>query len=379
MNKKILPALGLLLLLAGILSGCSSSSIRATNWTDLTVDNGVVYAADLQHVVALNAETGEQIWIYPRDGESLREIFYNVALFDGTVLAVSFEPGGGLPPRPPNGVLRALSAADGQTVWADRVARSGDFAAAGAASDGLLVIGNSNGQVYAFRTQTGAEAWSFTTGGRVWASPLILDSAVYVASLDHKLYAIDLQTGQQRWVFQADGAILAPPLALDGRLYIGAFDNRVYALHQEDGTPAWPAPFEGEGWFWAQPSTDGTTIYAVDVNGVVYALDAESGAPRWEVPARLEEPVRLKPLLSADNSFLLVGSDLGTLFALDAADGHLLWSIQGGGKQGQLASLVIHDDVVYLTRLYSEHSVEALRVSREGGETLWQYPPVQSE
>lgn len=378
MKKKILPALGLLLFLAGILSGCSGN-IRATNWTDLTVGDGVVYAADLQHVVALNAETGEPVWVYPREGESLREIFYSVTLFDGTVLAVSYEPGGGLPPRPSNGVLRALSAAEGQTVWADRVARSGDFAAAGAAGDGLLVIGNSNGEVYAFRTQTGAQVWSFSTGGRVWSSPLILDGVVYVASLDHKLYALDLQTGQQLWTFQADGAILAPPLPLDGRLYIGAFDNRVYALDQEDGTPVWPAPFEGEGWFWAQPSTDGATIYAADVNGVVYALDAGSGAPRWEVPARLEEPVRLKPLLSADNSFLLVGGDLGTLFALDAADGRLLWSIRGGGRQGQLASMAIQGDVVYVTRLYSEHSIEALRVSREGGETLWQYPPAQSE
>ena len=373
MKNKVWPgyiSILVLLLVGGLLSGCSSSA-RPTNWTNLVVSDGIVYAADMQQVVALDAESGDELWIFP-PGDDGGGPFYTVSLQDGEAIYVTSleRAGGGLFAKPPHGAIRALALEDRRPLWPTPITRSGEFAAAGAIADGLLVIGNGDGNVYAFTLESGGEAWSYTTGGRVWATPLILSDTVYIASLDHSLYALELETGREVWQFEADGAMAARPLPLHGILYIGAFDNRVYALEQETGAKVWH--FQGENWFWGTPATDGTLIYVVDVSGDVYALDSETGSEVWS--AAVNEPVHVEPVLSQDGDLILVAGDSGTLYGLDASDGFMVWSQPGSG---QLGSLAVVDQVVYVTRINAQERVQAFYV--DNGRPLWVYPQPEAE
>jgi PQQ-like domain len=46
--------------------------------------------------------------------------------------------------------------------------------------------------VYALDANTGAELWSYTTGGAVYSSPAVANGMVYIGSDDGKLYCFGL-------------------------------------------------------------------------------------------------------------------------------------------------------------------------------------------
>ncbi len=365
MRWKWSPALFLLLLVA-LLSGCSGG-VRPTNWTTLAVDEEIVYVADLENVRALDVDSGAERWHYP---EERGGPFYTVTLAPGeAVFVTSLERRGGGLFAQPQGVLRALSVDGGRVLWEFTEAK-GEYVAPGRVADGVLVIGNSDGNVYALDVQDGSPVWAepFHTEGRVWSTPLILSDTVYIASLDHNLYALDLQTGRERWRFTAEGAMVGPPLAYGDRLYIGAFDGRLYAIRQADGSLAWSTSFDGEYWIWGTPATDGERVFAADVMGDVYAVDIETGARMWM--RTLEEPIRLGVALDSEGQYLLVAGNAGTLYALDPSTGDLLWS---KSETGQIGSMVVRGDRVYVSRIYGEEHVQAFLVTN--GRLQWAFSP----
>ncbi|MGB9777109.1 MAG: PQQ-binding-like beta-propeller repeat protein [Anaerolineae bacterium] len=358
-------ALPVVLLLAGCAGG-----VHATTWTTLTLHDGTLYAADLEQVRALDAETGQEIWAFP-PAPDLRQYgpFYTVTLLnDELLLVTSYERTGGSVFARSQGVLRALSLNGGRPAWPQPLTAGGEFVAPGAAEDGIFVIGNSDGNVYSLRIEDGTLVWQFPTRGRVWATPLIMSDTVYVASLDHHLYALDLQTGALRWQFRAGGAMADRPLILQDMLYIGSFDHQLYALRPADGTEVWR--FTGANWFWGTPAGGDGRLYAADVDGNVYALDAATGREIWR--SRVAGTVRLGPALSPDGKRLLVASENGTLFGLDTADGFVLWQQAG---QGQLGSMAIGGEKVYVTRINAPQRVQAFYV--ENGRPVWSYPAQQ--
>ena len=48
--------------------------------------------------------------------------------------------------------------------------------------------------------------WKFSTNGRIYSSPLILDNSIFFGSGDSTFYALNKQTGKEQWRFKADGS-----------------------------------------------------------------------------------------------------------------------------------------------------------------------------
>jgi outer membrane protein assembly factor BamB len=247
----------------------------------------------------------------------------------------------------------------------------------GALGDGVFVIGNSDGNVYALDTESGTLRWTFETDHHVWATPLIVSDTVYVGSMDRHLYALDLNTGEAEWAFQRKGAFASTPALKDGTLYIGAFNDAFYAIDAADGTERWH--FEGEDWFWGSPVIYGGIVYAVDVKGRVYAFDAETGEERLLRSLVTDQgqavPVRAGPSISEDGSQLFVSAESGTLYALDASDGFVNWSRAAEG-QG-LSRPVVSDSLVHQSLILGNPRIRALQV--EEGREAWAFPPPEEE
>lgn len=370
--KKSVVLSFLFLLAAVTLSGCRGRS-RTETWTGLVVSDGVVYAADVDQVRAFDADSGASLWNFPGESGEYGS-FYQIAFQPGEMLFVtSQEQGGGGLFAQPQGMLRAISIDGDRVVWEFTDTRD-QYAAHGAVANGILVIGNGDGNVYGINTEDGSAAWTFETGDRVWAPPLILSDTVYIASMDHHLYALDLATGAEVWgePFEADGAMTAQPLDLGDRLCIGAFDSVLYTLDREDGSVDWR--FEGENWFWGTPASDGETVYAVDVDGVVYAVDAESGSEEWR--ETLVEVTRAGPVLGPDEEMLLVGTNAGSIYGLDTEDGEVLWVEEG---EGYLGSMIVIEDTLYVSRIYGDQHVQAYRIDEDGLDSTWVYPEPEAE
>lgn len=351
-------------------SGCAGG-VHATSWTGVTVSSDRLYLSDLTQVKVLNSGDAGIVWSFPADPrKDPRGVFYVTPLVDEKrVIVASDVPPTGMFSRYKH-VLWALDRENGALLWSFDGA-GGPYVENGALSDGLCVVGNSDGKVYALDVDSGALRWSFSTGHRVWASPLIISDTVYIGSMDRRLYALSLSDGKERWSFRAGGAFAATPALWNDTLYIGAFDDRFYAIDARAGGERWN--FAGENWFWGTPVVSAGIVYATDVNGNVYALDAESGAKKWK--RALGVPVRAGPAISGDGSLLFVGGRDGVLYALSTTDGVVLWSQKGEGQI--LSTPVVSGSVVYALWLYGPYRLRAFHM--DNGREIWAYPPAQEK
>jgi outer membrane protein assembly factor BamB len=148
-------------------------------------------------------------------------------------------------------------------------------------SEGKVVaVGSENGKVYAYDAATGEEVWQFTTGGKVWSTPIIRDGTVYFGSHDKNIYAVSLATGEQKWAYRTGGSVVGRPLLFRSLVIVGSFDRKLYAIEASSGIKRWSV--SGGNWFWAGPVSDGTTIFAGSMDGNVYGIGPNSlnpGAP----------------------------------------------------------------------------------------------------
>jgi outer membrane protein assembly factor BamB len=348
----------------------------------MTLNDGKIYVADLQQIQVLGTD-GELVQsIAPKDSDgnnTAGSIYVAPAIGEDYLIVAGQTPAGGFFSAATNPVVK-LDIKTGEIIWRFAEAK-GQYIESGAISGDTFVIGNSDGNVYALDVDTGDPKWTFETGHRVWATPLIEGDTVYIGSMDRNLYALSLSDGEVLWKFSAKGAFASTPVLQDGILYIGTFGNRVYAIDADDGTEIWRFPPEkpGENWFWGSPAIDGDAIYAVDVKGTVYKLNAETGEEVWhsKLTAKKNEkdaPVRGGPALTEDGNTLLISSQNGSLYALDTADGSQRWSAESDGKG--YVTPVVDGDVVYETQIHGSYGVRALELL-DGGERyseLWVYP-----
>ena len=92
-------------------------------------------------------------------------------------------------------------------------------------------------------------AWSFTTGGFIAASPTVVGGVVYVGSWDGYMYAIDAQTHAQKWKSPFLGqttpdcagatGITSTATVDNGVVYVGGGGQYWYALNASTGSILW--------------------------------------------------------------------------------------------------------------------------------------------
>ncbi|MGC9348776.1 MAG: PQQ-binding-like beta-propeller repeat protein, partial [Anaerolineae bacterium] len=352
-----------------LLAGCGRG-LRHESWPGLMVTDNTIYAANLEQVQALNAETGKVYWSYPFDEERELRPFYSTPVIaperdlllvagfaDQTVYALAL---GSTPAERPDEAWRFAEA-------------GGQYVGSGTVAGGLFIIGNGDGSVYALNLEDGSEVWQFATNDRVWATPTVVDDTVYVASLDHHLYALDLETGAEKWQIETSGSISATPLYADGDLWIGDFASTLYRVDLETQDVVWT--HKAQDWLWSTPLLDDNVLYFADVGGGLYALDVETQTLLWESPALIDDTIHGQPALNADGSLLFVaGYEKGGVYAVDTSTG----SLQEGWAEtlenpGRLPGDLVSDE----DRLYAMPILVAERIQAydlQTGEVIWSIP-----
>lgn len=377
----ITGTLGILLL---ALTGCMGSGLRHESWPGLTVADGILYAANLERVQAIDAETGKLYWSYPEEGDKNVRPFYSTPVLapdagpNGLLLIAGFKDRviyalqlGETPTERPD-VAWTFPALDGKTPGA-----AGQYVGSGVVAGDLFLIGNGDGKVYALNLADGALKWTFTTKDRVWATPVVKDDVVYIAALDHHLYAVDLTTGQELWRFEAQGALAATPVFVGDTLWIGDFAKTLYQIDLETHTAAWT--YTTADWIWATPVVSDTILYLADVGGHVYALNTESRTMLWKNPAQIGDGVRSRPVLNpAGDRLFIAGYERGGIHVLNTENGARMSWGEELPNPGQLPGDLVTDG----TWLYTMPILvrERLRVfDLENGTVAWTYPPEESK
>ncbi|MDD9369325.1 MAG: PQQ-binding-like beta-propeller repeat protein [Acidimicrobiales bacterium] len=343
--------------------------ILGVTGTPAVVD-GVVYIGDWTgHLRALDAETGDQVWIHDLGGGYVGG---SVAVDDTQVVVGTFDAR-----------LVSLDRASGEPLWEASVDDHPKAVVFGSPVlvDGMVVVGVGSfevfapgdpptfrGSVVALDAATGEEVWRFWLtrgdategpGVSIWSSPAVDTErgVLYVGTgqayalpapaRSDALLALDLRTGEEVWTTQftsGDAWTITDPSGLDadvgaapnlfeadGTDAVGVGDKAgaYRALDRDTGDILWERQLtEGgaQGGVMASAAVADSTVYVASNDGgrdaVLAALDADTGEERWrsDVGAHVTGPVTWA------NGVLYLADDSGRIAAYDADGGAQLWA-----------------------------------------------------
>ena len=208
--------------------------------------------------------------------------------------------------------------------------------------DGIMYLTEPPSTVAALDARTGRRIWRWNANvptetlnigfPRVNRGVAVLDSTVYVGTLDARLVALDAESGVERWsTVVADNSIgfsmTGAPLAIDGKIIVGVAGAEagirgfLDAYDAATGERLWrtytvPAPgepgsdtWEGDAWEHGGGSTWLTGSYDPELNLIYWGTG--NPAPDWNGDVR-----------PGDNLFTCA------LIALDADTGEMRWHFQ---------------------------------------------------
>ncbi|AOP45298.1 PQQ-binding-like beta-propeller repeat protein [Streptomyces lydicus] len=233
--------------------------------------------------------------------------------------------------------LYALDAEDGTERW--RLSTDG-WVYALRADRGTVVTSTRGGGVQAWEAATGELLWE-TVGAQTdfetaEAGPVVHEGTVFVWA-EARLKALEARTGAERWSYPVGDAAACGgvPMRLlpasDGVVYVVA-GTRVLAIDIARGDVRWhfeaPAVFLSPPAFAPGPAVTGGGLYLADYLGTVYALDTADGRDRWRIATEARQST--EPVLVAHGAVHL-GSGKA-LYTLDAVTGTPRWRFQAGAE-----------------------------------------------
>ncbi|MFE6779828.1 PQQ-binding-like beta-propeller repeat protein, partial [Streptomyces sp. NPDC057676] len=319
-------------------------------WGTPTVAGDLLYVTSFE-VHALDTGTGRRVF-------RTRDVAWAMAVSGGRIHASDGT------------TLYALDAADGAERW--RLSTEG-WVYSLSVDRGTVVTGTRGGGVQAWEAANGELLWEMSGAQTDFetpeSGPLIHDDTVYVWS-DARLRALEARTGVERWSYPVGDAASCGgvPVRLlhapDGVAYITA-GTRVLAIDIAHGDVRWrfeaPAVFLSPPAFAPGAAVAGGGIYIADYLGTVYALDAANGRDRWRIATEPRQSV--EPVLVAAGSVHL-GSG-GALYTLDAVTGTPKWRFAAGGE-------VVGAPVVAEGRVHFGSADHCLyTVDATGGQLRW--------
>lgn len=232
--------------------------------TPPTVYNGVAYGSvENAFVFAVNSETGAEVWRAAVDATTTEPVIAN-----GLVYTCALS-----------GSLIALDAAAGAERWRFD---TGSEPFRPAVSDSTIYVGSNNGPFYALDAASGAEKWRFNAMQIDYnnrANAQVENNTVFVTAGSPVLFALDSETGRENWSFRVEGYATYTPVLSNGVVYFAGSDN-IYAVDQQTGSQLWTFVTG------SHPGTslvlDNGLLYSGTSDGSLYALAAATGEVVWQ-------------------------------------------------------------------------------------------------
>lgn len=321
----------------------------------LAQDNALFFGSADGHLYSIEKISGKLLWKYKTQGA----IVSSPAISGSTIVVSSRD-----------NVAYALNVTTGQLIWKYQMQApvkfdwEWDYTMASPVIDGKnVLIGSGDSHIYSLTLDKGKMLWKYKTNGRVRSTTLVVNQAVYQASLDGYVYVLNSKNGEFQWKFETKGATLdgklygfdrtsiySSPKLADSLLIFGSRDGSTYCVNINtrkvkwkffyDGTWAMSAPalengiaymgwstnfrfnaidvttgkekwsFKSNGVHYADPVIRGKVIYTACGDGNLYCLDKETGKEVWR--HKTSASVYSTPWV--DSEGIYVGSDDGSLY-----------------------------------------------------------------
>ena len=231
----------------------------------------------------------------------------------------------------PDGQVSAYKAK--QRLWKSKVTKQ-ELTAGVEAGEGIVIIGNRKGELFALDQATGSQKWSAKLSGAILSPSLIQSGRVITIANDGTVFAHDAVTGQQVWAYK--------------------LPNVQFSLRGQ------PAPVR----------LDERTVVVASANAYVYALDVISGVPRFQRRVAISDGrsdiQRLIDIVGdpvVSGQYLVTTSFQGQVTVTDLATQRVVWSEEASSTN---SPEVVGDKVFVST---TDGKLNAYNLAT--GELLW--------
>lgn len=231
----------------------------------------------------------------------------------------------------PDGQVSAYKAK--QRLWKSKVTKQ-ELTAGVEAGEGIVIIGNRKGELFALDQATGSQKWSAKLSGAILSPSLIQSGRVITIANDGTVFAHDAVTGQQVWAYKLPNVQFSlrgqpAPVRLDERTVVVASANAyVYALDVLSGVPRFQrrvAVSDGRSDIQrlidvvGDPVVAGQYLVTTSFQGQVTTTDLTTQRVVWSEDASSTNSAEV----SGDKVFVSTAD--GKLKAYNLATGELLW------------------------------------------------------
>ena len=316
-------------------------SFEAENISNITpaVDGEAVYVPlGNGAVVSLGRESGELSW-----RSELGGVITSSPAADsrGVYLATEIPPSGGSKYPQATGVLRALGAKSGVTLWMRTL--PSPIRGALAANSSTLFGRSSDGRIYAVKKENGEIAWIKYGSLPFNSSPVLYNRKLYVVDSGGSLYALEEETGQTSWRYRTRGRAGVSLAIFEGAVFVGSDDGYVHAIEETTGRQRWRAR---AGAAVQTVQAAGRCVLATSLDNFVYCLSKQRGKKIWkrQLPGR----VAARPLVLDDDVLLspLAGDEC---LVLSLQDGRKINSVYVGDDNNSEADPLLSGGLLFLT------------------------------
>lgn len=297
---------------------------------------GRMYTLDVaSRVTAIDANTGKQIWQTNviRDSEDSDAFGGGLAFADGRIfVSTGFAQ------------VVALDAANGKAVW--RTDMPGPMRSAPTVAGGRVFVITIDNQTHALSVEDGSKLWTHTgiseTAGLLGgASPAASQGIVLVPYSSGELFALRQENGKSAWQDTLSNArridalssladIRGKPVIDRGRVFAVSHSGSMVSIDLRTGARAWDREISGVETPWVA----GNYIYLLSTDNIVFCLTREAGRvkwlrqlPRYINPDKKKDPVTWTgPVLVSDR--LIVAGSQGQALSISPYTGDVLGEIK---------------------------------------------------
>lgn len=253
--------------------------------------------------------------------------------------------------------LYALDQATGEILWGP-VAISGSYSWSGATyEDGVVFVLQFNGRLASFDAASGAPGWSRDLSPQYSfnAPPTAYGGIVFVggAGSGGALHAVDQRNGDSLWTASVSSGGKSSPTLTPTGVFV-TYPCHAYAFVPDTGGGLWHNQHGCSGGGGRTSPAANDVLYAryfdLSINGSVVEFDADSGAELGESTS---------DTIPAITSTQLFRMNAGLLQAVELSTGSVQWSFAGDGEL-VTAPIVINDRVIVGSSIGSIYAVDAV-------------------
>lgn len=202
--------------------------------TPVIVGNTICFGTDAAAYIALDIDTGKEVWSFQCKGAMRKGIWSSAALHQGRLYFGAY-----------NGNVYCLDAQSGAEIWRSGICDWVGSSPLVVERHGMLIVGleyekpRMPGSMAGLSLATGEKLWEFPMRAYQHGSASYWpdDDLAICGSADHSILALNPRTGERVWEFYTDRSTKYPP-AIDrerGLAIAAAFDGYIYILKAATG------------------------------------------------------------------------------------------------------------------------------------------------